>query len=99
MVPNRHRVVDRLSGFPCPRGDGPFTAEDWAELVLVSPPARGWSRVSLYRTAPHIGFPARAGMVPRCGDQAGQPDGFPRPRGDGPRTAGPSRSWFRVSPP
>ena len=65
-------------GFPRPRGDGPRTSRRRVELrPPVSPPTRGW-------TPARDGFPAHAGMDLIWGVTL-SPEGFPRPRGDGPK--------------
>ena len=74
------------SGLPRPRGDGPLISLLLVWIVVISPPARGWSPFGQLVQPREQGFPARAGMVPAC-TTAVAVDGlqrFPRPRGDGP---------------
>ena len=83
----RHRV-EGGSGrwFPRPRGDGPSKTRSYAASQMVSPPTRGWTLPWRGGCAPCCGFPAHAGMDPSSVPSACWTVGFPRPRGDGPRT-------------
>ena len=62
-------------GFPRPRGDGPIDGgATRLQGTLVSPPTRGWTRLTR--------------RSPRRGDGPRSRRGFPRPRGDGPAAYG-----------
>ena len=50
--------------FPRPRGDGPSNPVSFIRYPLVSPPTRGWTPTSRWRTHRQQGFPAHAGMDP-----------------------------------
>ena len=85
MDPLQHDPQVRMDGFPRPRGDGPCAASDPCENSRVSPPTRGWTVVVHVVSDSLGGFPAHAGMDPRCGRLQVLTRWFPRPRGDGPR--------------
>jgi len=84
MVPNDTDSHYRADWFPRPRGDGPHDRNPQSKLRRVPPPTRGWSGVAFSATAPILGSPAHAGMVPRVYPLGGNANRFPRPRGDGP---------------
>ena len=69
---------------PRTRGDGPGSAELHRPIVEDSPHPRGWTPTTKVATPTSTGFPAPAGMDPRCA--LGGLDGtrIPRTRGDGP---------------
>ncbi len=72
--------------FPRVRGDGPYTTPTIVPLRVVPPRPRGWSRASDNKPASAEGSPASAGMVPAMSPRIRDPTGFPRVRGDGPRS-------------
>ena len=94
------------SGFPRPRGDGPYGFRIEKSDAPVPPPTRGWSRVRQVKMVHHIGSPAHAGMVPLGVLKMNNFIGFPRPRGDGPVglrfksipfwVPPPTRGWSRI---
>ena len=85
MVPCPTISAPTPPGCPRLRGDGPSPRSAGRLPASVSPPTRGWSRVSGEPINPGEGVPAYAGMVPtgyrtcRCARWC------PRLRGDGPR--------------
>ena len=86
-------------GFPRPRGDGPATGGVAQPRRVVSPPTRGWTQATCSHAGCARGFPAHAGMDPMTQTEATTLTRFPRPRGDGPQLALPSRRRSPVSPP
>ena len=70
--------------FPRPRGDGPLSAAEATDQLVVSPPTRGWTLSHRSSFAKCDGFPAHAGMDPHGLLSRTSYAGFPRPRGDGP---------------
>ena len=102
-----HAGMDRTSTwrgicsrrFPRPRGDGPMPRTLGVTDPAVSPPTRGWtpSAESLVPRVP--GFPAHAGMDPRCRPSTRSASRFPRPRGDGPKAFTATQAGTGVSPP
>ena len=93
------RSSEGLSGFPRPRGDGPSSRIPTSKRRGVSPPTRGWTRVSDGLKVASDGFPAHAGMDPRAGERPRTQARFPRPRGDGPPPATAACLMPPVSPP
>ena len=85
--------------FPRPRGDGPGRTVRRPRADEVSPPTRGWTRVSEIDATYAIGFPAHAGMDPSVTSRARRRRWFPRPRGDGPFEQSFSQRGRVVSPP
>ena len=75
-----------LPSFPRTRGDGPRRPALSRSMVSFPPHARGWTRI--FKTAfRSTGVsPARAGMDLRPPTSSPWRGGFPRTRGDGPRT-------------
>ncbi len=99
MVPWSEYQAVPGTGFPRPRGDGPYGDRPRPEFGQVSPPARGWSQYGYIKANALDGFPARAGMVPTVTPMPGAARGFPRPRGDGPDEHRRWQNTVRVSPP
>ncbi len=99
MVRYNLECLGKLKRFPRPRGDGPSRARIRLAGLEVSPPARGWSPISMSPRPILGGFPARAGMVPRWRPQCLLFRRFPRPRGDGPPNRSGCARCDRVSPP
>ena len=48
--------------FPRPRGDGPRFRSGQYDLIVVSPPTRGWTSTEVVEAIRVKGFPAHAGM-------------------------------------
>ena len=72
--------------FPRPRGDGPCAAIRSLQNSRVSPPTRGWTHRLRGHRPTMVSPPTRGWtLLPYA---AGCPEGFPRPRGDGPDKAG-----------
>ena len=65
----------------------------------VSPPTRGWTLLTDRVAELLYGFPAHAGMDPQTKPPLTSDPGFPRPRGDGPRSYQERFQARRVSPP
>ena len=89
----------RRTGFPRPRGDGPYAEDYVRRFGGVSPPTRGWTLFLLLGADRVLGFPAHAGMDRKLGILRLRGCGFPRPRGDGPTLRLISTSIRPVSPP
>ena len=91
MDPRGATSARRTSGFPRRRGDGPRYAHHPVRLHQFPPQARGWTPDG----APGRGLqrvsPAGAGMDRASAPTAAAALGFPRRRGDGPRTVCPRR--------
>ena len=85
--------------FPRPRGDGPATAAACARVTRVPPPTRGWPAATQRRGGRRCGSPAHAGMAPHRHLRGRCRHGFPRPRGDGPVSAGAEAANVMVPPP
>ena len=85
MDPRDEVVLRVRPGIPRTRGDGPAPLRLASAQEMDSPHARGWTRLFLRRRPRARGFPARAGMDPRCARRRGRPARIPRTRGDGPR--------------
>ena len=85
--------------FPRPRGDGPYSSSVESPWSAVSPPTRGWTIVKMIPTPARDGFPAHAGMDLELTALEALIDGFPRPRGDGPRADQLRYLHGQVSPP
>ena len=85
--------------FPRPRGDGPPFCKAKLDERAVSPPTRGWTHDRGTDRLREGGFPAHAGMDLRCEMPSARVSWFPRPRGDGPVTAGSAAGFGWVSPP
>ena len=64
----------------------------------VSPHTRGWTPCLSITGSRARGFPAHAGMDPHPLGHADGADGFPRTRGDGPRSIALSQNGIWVSP-
>ena len=86
-------------GFPRPRGDGPSIYPADLTGPQVSPPTRGWTVLTEHRVSLRLGFPAHAGMDPPHTRSPRSLRGFPRPRGDGPRSPETVIRPAAVSPP
>ena len=105
MDPSPRRVRRPTSWFPRPRGDGPGGSMSDAAQPSVSPPTRGWTAGRWQAHARPQGFPAHAGMDQAATSTSSLAGGFPRPRGDGPRSppwkpktkpvSPPTRGWTR----
>ncbi len=76
-----------LFRFPRPRGDGPGLSNEYMGAMLVPPPTRGWLARARLAGFSAAGSPAHAGMAPQPEPGQGWRARFPRPRGDGPRSA------------
>ena len=74
-------------GFPRRRGDGPSAGSPAAWGGAFPPQARGWTAGAGQEARAQMVSPAGAGMDPDACDDDGRPPGFPRRRGDGPKTA------------
>ena len=75
----------KILGFPHPRGDGP---RHWLGLIRhwqISPPAWGWPAPTHIPQNRNGDFPTRVGMARYCIAENYHNEGFPHPRGDGPR--------------
>ena len=72
-------------GLPRTRGDGPRWDQASEIRRVASPHPRGWTRGRRPDRGRGLGFPAPAGMDPRCGGLPDGTRGLPRTRGDGPR--------------
>ena len=81
------------SCFPHPRGDGPLWLIMKKGGAEFSPPAWGWSGLTLADPAYAGVFPTRVGMVRLSLSVPTAGMGFPHPRGDGPISF-----WRRPSP-
>ena len=99
MAPSFSSARKRRTGFPRPRGDGPWRPFTVSVSVSVPPPTRGWSLCAVGEQRGRRGSPAHAGMAPF--PDAGAPGAarFPRPRGDGPDAQGFNGLANRVPPP
>ena len=64
--PSSTAQATRLRSVSPPTRDGPLIAISLPPMALVSPPTRGWTPHRLHSEPPHAGFPAHAGMDPRC---------------------------------
>ena len=93
----------RASRLPRPRGDGPELHVSPDDMILASPPTRGWTLGLGVEPAHEHGFPAHAGMDPRSAPTDRRRRRLPRPRGDGPpadvsgtlqgKASPPTRGW------
>ena len=86
MDPRQIAQVAKTQGFPRTRGDGPPCHDPTSWMRKVSPHTRGWTRRAGTAGHPGGGFPAHAGMDRRIPSAAAASTGFPRTRGDGPRS-------------
>ncbi len=84
---------------PHPRGDGPSSSVGGPVGRSFSPPAWGWSGVSLRMEANARVLPTRVGMVRGARAPPQAPRRSPHPRGDGPSRPDhvPSRPGFRLT--
>ncbi len=96
MVPLENSEMDKPTGGPRARGDGPYVKATCGCNPAWSPRTRGWSHGDRGHAEPGGVVPAHAGMVP----QVAEPGHFrgcgPRARGDGPAsrlTSESSSSW------
>ncbi len=78
------RSLDRRSGFPHARGDGPRTREIKHDGVAFSPRAWGWTVKGRTPRKWHPVFPTRVGMDRSLGGTMSKITSFPHARGDGP---------------
>ncbi len=62
MDPRPCRCCPGSTGFPRPRGDGPYLLASVDDTFQVSPPTRGWTRSDIIQPCRLGGFPAHAGM-------------------------------------
>ena len=92
--PYQAQFVPSVGGFPRPRGDGPRGWRARPPTPTVSPPTRGWTDMKEAQRQFDMGFPAHAGMDRDSAPRGSGAAGFPRPRGDGPRS---TRARFRLS--
>ncbi len=109
MDPRADARRHRAFRFPRPRGDGPCHGLVNCEMLTVSPPTRGWTRLLRRLSSGGLGFPAHAGMDRRRSRRIRPRPGFPRPRGDGPfqewldanpnLVSPPTRGWTAVQVP
>ena len=93
------RAPPGRSGFPRPRGDGPYYCGKNARGRWVSPPTRGWTFLVIGLKKLGGGFPAHAGMDRSPTRQRPSVSWFPRPRGDGPMSEDVPAVSMEVSPP
>src|ERR1035438_7402945 len=99
MVRLRGQAGSWRRGIPHPRGDGPIRQQREGARRLYSPPAWGWSELSMAWRYSRGVFPTRVGMV-RFDSNEKAPDAcIPHPRGDGPLSHrhGGKNKWY--SPP
>ena len=85
-------------GLPRTRGDGPAFELELLVAEPASPHTRGWTLGWGDAAVRRLGFPAHAGMDPRCSGGSVWPRGLPRTRGDGPRQARPPGRVVWASP-
>ena len=83
---------------PRTRGDGPDRFPVRVDGDQVSPHTRGWTLGPLVGRHPREGFPAHAGMDPAQRRYVVRRRGFPRTRGDGPRSGRRTPGLRWVSP-
>ena len=98
MGPGACWLRSSLRCLPRPRGDGPHSTSPVPQRFRSPPPTRGWAlhtddAPDLYRVSP-----AHAGMGPGATASAPTLTRLPRPRGDGPMSAG-LPSWRTAAPP
>ena len=98
MDPGRTAEDDGARRFPRTRGDGPEAAIGRRALEKVSPHTRGWTSSIRWTSSGAPGFPAHAGMDLGVEEGEHGEQGFPRTRGDGPRSGSGWRTSVRVSP-
>ena len=84
---------------PHPRGDGPCLSARFLYILTFSPPAWGWSDVSLDLDCELTVLPTRVGMVRSYGWELVHSLCSPHPRGDGPISAHSPKFYCRFSPP
>ena len=101
MDPRAGACLPLFSWFPRPRGDGPDVSAESADVVLVSPPTRGWTPRGAYpcRDVIRVVSPPNAGMDLRHAPTSWRSRRFPRPRGDGPDCWMDPKFLLTVSPP
>ena len=87
------------TGFPHPRGDGPFTSVDTTTNIMISPPAWGWPVSYGFLEDAASDFPTRVGMARNSGSAQVNIVRFPHPRGDGPARHINRRGRCVISPP
>ncbi len=93
--PGRRSTARR---FPRARGDAPVSLYPLYDWNLVPPRTRGCTVRGRTRAAVPRGSPAHAGMHPRRSAPRASGRGFPRARGDAPRSATGARARTRVPP-
>ena len=85
--------------FPHPRGDGPSGIRLCPRPRTFSPPAWGWPARRQSTTPRDSVFPTRVGMARSLAVYHQDYEGFPHPRGDGPRKNTSTRTRLMFSPP
>ncbi len=99
MVRPGARVSLRAVGSPHPRGDGPASVAQAAEIAKFSPPAWGWSGDMESWILRRAVLPTRVGMVREQPTGRSPSPGSPHPRGDGPVITPMASVWMMFSPP
>ena len=89
----------RQTGFPHPRGDGPWVSGTTATRTPISPPAWGWPGGPRLIHGFRSDFPTRVGMAPRKTSGCASTRRFPHPRGDGPDRCLVELMGLAISPP
>ncbi|MDF9816787.1 hypothetical protein M2266_006018 [Streptomyces sp. SPB162] len=77
--------VQMVNSAPRPRGDRPRPQKNLQGTASCSPPARGWTQLTVAEAAECMLLPARAGMDPSASSTSPSTKTAPRPRGDGPQ--------------
>ena len=98
MDPSERAGIGAGMGFPRRRGDGPDGSHQRRRYPKFPPQARGWTLPALGDECHPLVSPAGAGMDPPPARPGSPDDGFPRRRGDGPRS-GSTSSRRRGFPP
>ena len=93
-----HRGDRALDGFPRTRGDVPGRQPSRSIQSRLPPHARGCTAPTRNRAGGRLASPARAGMYRKAGRQQQGDAGFPRTRGDVPRTAAAAAALYRLPP-
>ena len=91
--------IQRITGCPHPRGDGPRRAQELFPDLKMSPPAWGWPENKRLRTEVEKDVPTRVGMARSINNRLKLPPGCPHPRGDGPESVDKGGKLQKMSPP
>ena len=88
MDPGTSRRSASSRCFPRRRGDGPALRREIGDGLGFPPQARGWTGERRQAARPRKVSPAGAGMDLSSDSERTAAEGFPRRRGDGPRSSG-----------